>query len=462
MRRTILLALFAFLFTAETLGIDLVLVRGLSAKNIVLYLFLFGVMLDSILDTKPTKIELPDLHLPFIALIVYTLITWVFFTHANILELSYQPIGEDFSEIKSLMQIKSFLIDRYAFLVAFFYGVVTMDDSRWVMKRIIWLIIAGNLLTLIDAFNVPDLGIIHQRDDSRVSGPLGESNQYAAFALLFLPTMAILAIISRGAERLGYAFGALATFTVILLTTSRGAIVGLTLGLLTGLFFLRHHLGTGRMVKVIVGLTVAIGVTLAVASIDFSDLMIERFVNKSASSDLATVTSGRSNNWTLLIETLLREPVTLVFGYGWGMAKKLSDVATHNTYLEVFFELGIIGFMIFVGLLWAVVRVTRRAIDRATGDLQAELGAFLVGFLSLCFAIFFVNLFNAWLYVWAFSGVMMRTALEAARAGTDGRLEPGAAPALEPRPVSEPVRPATKWPVRPRRNAARAGIRHDR
>ncbi len=419
-------------------------------------------MLDSILDTKPTKIELPDLHLPFIALIVYTLITWVFFTHANILELSYQPIGEDFSEIKSLMQIKSFLIDRYAFLVAFFYGVVTMDDSRWVMKRIIWLIIAGNLLTLIDAFNVPDLGIIHQRDDSRVSGPLGESNQYAAFALLFLPTMAILAIISRGAERLGYAFGALATFTVILLTTSRGAIVGLTLGLLTGLFFLRHHLGTGRMVKVIVGLTVAIGVTLAVASIDFSDLMIERFVNKSASSDLATVTSGRSNNWTLLIETLLREPVTLVFGYGWGMAKKLSDVATHNTYLEVFFELGIIGFMIFVGLLWAVVRVTRRAIDRATGDLQAELGAFLVGFLSLCFAIFFVNLFNAWLYVWAFSGVMMRTALEAARAGTDGRLEPGAAPALEPRPVSEPVRPATKWPVRPRRNAARAGIRHDR
>jgi O-antigen ligase len=462
MRRTILLALFALLFTAETLGIDLVLVRGLSAKNIVLYLFLFGLMLDSILDTKPTKIELPDLHLPFLALIVYTLITWVFFTRANILGLSYQAIGDGFSEIKSLMQIKSLLIDRYAFFLAFFYGVVKIDDSRWVMKRIIWLIIAGNVLTLIDAFNIPDLGIIHQRDDSRVSGPLGESNQYAALALLFLPTMATLAIISRGAERVGYAFGALVTFTVILLTTSRGAIVGLTLGLLAGFFFLRRHLGTGRMVKVIAGLTVAIGVALAVASIDFSDLMIERFVNKSASSDLATVTSGRSNNWTLLIETLLRQPVTLVFGYGWGMAKKLSDVATHNTYLDVFFELGIIGFMIFVSLLWAVVRVTRRAIDRATGDLQAELGAFLVGFLSLCFAIFFVNLFNAWLYIWAFSGVMMRTALEASRAGTQRRLEPGAAPALEPRPVSEPVRPATKWPVTPRRNAARAGIRHDR
>ena len=462
MRRTILLALFALLFTADTLGIDLMLVRGLSAKNIVLYLFLFGVMLDWILDAKPTKIELPELHLPFIALIVYSLITWVFFTRANILELSYQAIGGHFSELKSLMQIKTFLIDRYAFLVAFFYGVVTIDDSRWVMKRIIWLIIAGNVLTLIDAFNIPDLGIIHQRDDSRVSGPLGESNQYAAFALLFLPIMAILAIISRGAGRVGYAFGALATFTVILLTTSRGAIVGLTLGLLAGLFFLRHHLGTGRMVKIIAGLTVAIGVALAVASIGFSDLLIERFVNKSASSDLATVTSGRSNNWTQLIETLLREPVTLVFGYGWGMAKKLSDVSAHNTYLDVFFELGLIGFMIFFSLLWGVIRVTRRAIDRATGDLQAELGAFLVGFLSLCFAIFFVNMFSPWLYIWAFCGVMMRAALEAGRAGTERRLEPGAAPALEPRPVSEPVRPATKWPVTPRRNAARAGIRHDR
>jgi hypothetical protein len=90
MRRTILLALFALLFTADTLGIDLMLVRGLSAKNIILYLFLFGVMLNSILDTKPTKIELPDLHLPFIALIVYALITWAFFTRANILELAYQ------------------------------------------------------------------------------------------------------------------------------------------------------------------------------------------------------------------------------------------------------------------------------------------------------------------------------------------------------------------------------------
>ena len=73
MRRTILLALFALLFTADTLGIDRMLVRGLSAKNIVLYLFLFGVMLDWILDAKPTKIELPELHLPFIALIVYSL-----------------------------------------------------------------------------------------------------------------------------------------------------------------------------------------------------------------------------------------------------------------------------------------------------------------------------------------------------------------------------------------------------
>ncbi|MDQ3773543.1 MAG: hypothetical protein M3461_03775 [Pseudomonadota bacterium] len=162
MRRTILLALFALLFTADTLGIDLMLVRGLSAKNIILYLFLFGVMLNSILDTKPTTIELPDLHLPFIALIVYVLITWAFFTRANILELLYQTRSGDFSELKSLMQIKSLLIDRYAFLVAFFYGVVTIDDSRWVMKRIIWLIIAGNVLTLIDAFNIPDLGIIRQ------------------------------------------------------------------------------------------------------------------------------------------------------------------------------------------------------------------------------------------------------------------------------------------------------------
>ena len=230
MRRTILFALFALLFTADTLGIDLMLVRGLSAKNIVLYLFLFGIMLDSILDTKPTKIELPDLHLPFIALIVYSLITWVFFTRANILELSYQAKGGHFSEFKNLTQIKSLphrpvRVPRGLLL----WG---RHDRRFPLGHETYHLAhhRRNVLTLIDAFNVPDLGIIHQRDDSRVSGPLGESNQYAAFALLFLPIMAILAIISRGAGRVGYVFGALATFTVIILTTSRGAIVGLTLG----------------------------------------------------------------------------------------------------------------------------------------------------------------------------------------------------------------------------------------
>ncbi|MGQ0593730.1 MAG: O-antigen ligase family protein [Gammaproteobacteria bacterium] len=462
MRRALLLTLFGLLFVAETVGLDLMLVRGLSAKNIILYLFLVGILLDAIRDTKPTKIELQDLHLPFIALIVYALITWVFFTRANILEFSYRTQGGDFSELKSLMTIKTLLVDRYAFLLAFFYGVVTIGDSRWLMKRIIWIIIAGNVLTLIDAFNIPDLGIIHQRADSRVSGPLGESNQYAAFALLFLPTMAILAAVSRGAERVRYAFGTLATFTVIILTTSRGAIVGLTAGLITGLFFLRHHLGAARVMKVIAGLTLAIGVAVAVASIGYSDLLLERFVGKTGSSDMSTMSSGRSDFWTQIVEAQLREPVTLVLGFGWGMARRVIDVSVHNTYLDCFFELGIIGIMIFFSLLWGVIRVTRRAIDRATGDLQAELGAFLVGFLSLCFAIFFVNMFNSWLYIWAFCGVMMRTALEAGRAGTQRRLEPGASPALEPRPVSEPARPATKWPVTPRRNAAGAGIRHDR
>lgn len=435
MRRTILLTLFALLFIADTLGIDLVLVRGLSAKNIVLYLFLLGILLDSILDTNPKKIELLEVHLPFVALIAYSLIAWVFFTHANILELSYHTKGDQFTELKSFLHIKSLLIDRYAFLLAFFYGVVTIDDSRWVMKRIIWLIIAGNVVTLIDAFNIPDLGIIHQRDDSRVSGPLGESNQYAAFSLLFLPSMAILAIISRGVERVRYTFGTLATVTVIILTTSRGAIVGLAMGLMAGLFFMRHNIGAAGMAKVIAGLTVAVAVAVAVASIGFSDLLTERFVNRTRASDLTTVTSGRSDNWVGFVKIQLAEPITFLFGYGWGMSMKLYHVASHNTYLEYIFELGIIGLLILFRLLWGIIRVTRRAIDRTTGDVQAELGAFLIGFSSLCIAIFFVNLFTPWYYIWAFCGLMMRTALEADRASLKENGATGSVATLEAQTV---------------------------
>lgn len=457
-RRTLLLTLFGLLFAAETVGVDLVLVRGLSAKNIVLYLFLLGLTLETILDAKPKRIELLAVHLPFLGLIAYALITWIFFTIGNILELSYKPQGSDFGEFLTLARIKSFLIDRYAFFLAFFYGVTTIEDARWVMKRIIWIFIAGNVLTLIDAFNIPDLGIIHQRDDSRVSGPLGESNQYAAFSLLFLPTVAILAAVTRDAGRIGYAFGALVTFTVIVLTTSRGAMVGLALGLMGGLFFMRHHLGTGRIVKVIAGVTVTIGVAVTVAAIGFYDLLVERFVEHTGADDLKTVSSGRSENWTRLIEIQLKEPITFLFGYGWGMSMKLSDSATHNTYIEYLFDLGAIGLMMICGLFWSVVRTTRRGIDAVRGELQAELGAFLVGFLGLCVAIFFVNLFNPWWYIWAFCGLMMRLALEAGRTDTEAMSE--AIPARLPRTLAEPPRP--KWPPRPRRGAASGGVRTDR
>ncbi|MGH8588035.1 MAG: O-antigen ligase family protein [Gammaproteobacteria bacterium] len=444
MKRTILLTLFALLFIADTLGIDLMLVRGLSAKNVVLYLFLFGLMLESILDANPKKIDLLEVHLPFVALIAYSLIAWLFFTHANILELSYQTKSGDFNEFTSLTRIKSFLIDRYAFFLAFFYGVATIDDSRWVIKRIIWLIIAGNVLTLIDAFNIPDLGIIQQRDDSRVTGPLGESNQYAAFSLLFLPSMAILAIMSRGAARVWNTFGTLATVTVIILTTSRGAIVGLTAGLMAGLFFMRHNIGAARMMKVIAGLTVAVAVAVAVASIGFSDLLTERFVNKTGASDLSTVSSGRTDNWARLVDLQLAEPITLLFGYGWGMSLRLNDVATHNTYLEYIFDLGIIGLLILCRLLWGIIRNTRRAIERTTGDVQAELGAFLIGFSSLCVAIFFLNLDTPWYYIWAFCGLMMRTALEADRAQPKESRASGSVATLQAQVVFPPPSSGTR------------------
>ncbi len=462
MRRNLLFGLFALLFVADTLGIDLMLVRGLSAKNIILYLFLFGLVLESILQTRPVKIELLEVHVPFVAMIAYAVIAWVFFTRANILDLSYETRGGDFNELGNLLRIKAFLIDRYAFFLAFFYGIATLEDARWVMKRIVWLVIAGNVLTLIDAFNVPDLGIIHQRGDSRVSGPLGESNNYAAFCLLFLPIMTVLGILARDAARVGYLCGALATFIVIVLTTSRGALLGLMFGLTVGLFFMRHHLGIGRLAKVITGLTVTVVLAVAIAAIGFSDLLIARFVEKTGSSDLQTMTSGRSENWGYLIGLLLAEPASLLFGYGWGMSRKLNDIATHNTYLEYIFDLGAVGLTTLVGVLRGVIRVTRRAIDVATSELQAELGAFLIGFLSLCCAIFFVNLFTPWLYIWAFCGLMVRIAFEARRPGEALGLALEKKPASEPSPIPETRRPSPKWPAVQRRDAGRLRIRNDR
>src|SRR6185436_6964599 len=110
----------------------------------------------------------------------------------------------------------------------------------------------ANVITVLDAFGVVSLGF-RIRDDGRTSGAIGESNQYAAFIVLFLPATVAAAVSSRGVQRLFWLGATLIAAVTLFMTASRGGFVGLALSLAVGAYLYRHLISYGRIAGWIFG-----------------------------------------------------------------------------------------------------------------------------------------------------------------------------------------------------------------
>src|SRR6185436_7904829 len=97
----------------------------------------------------------------------------------------------------------------------------------------------ANVITVLDAFGVVSLGF-RIREDGRTAGAIGESNQYAAFIVLFLRATIAAAGGSRGFQRLAWFGATLIACMTLVMTASRGGFVGLAMMCAVGAYIYRH------------------------------------------------------------------------------------------------------------------------------------------------------------------------------------------------------------------------------
>ncbi|MCH8188193.1 MAG: hypothetical protein IIB66_05735 [Proteobacteria bacterium] len=100
------------------------------------------------------------------------------------------------------------LFEHLLVLLIFFYGTDNTRDTVWLFRSIVWLVIVGNVITVVDVFNIPDLGLISEREDGRVGGTFGSSNEYGVFLALFLPSIFAIYMTSTGLKKLLSGVGA--------------------------------------------------------------------------------------------------------------------------------------------------------------------------------------------------------------------------------------------------------------
>jgi putative inorganic carbon (hco3(-)) transporter len=283
-----------------------------------------------------------------------------------------------------------FTVARYVifFMVFFLAAQVATDKDRVASLSGVVLIFAA----LASAFGIWLFLGGHVR---LVGEPLGDPNDFGFMLATVLPLGVYLAGRPRWRVPALVASGTVAL--AILLTFSRGALVGIAVGV-------AWALATRRIpARLAVAGIVAVAALGAATVLQQPELIEDALFGKQAVAE-ANV-SQRLIFWGVALEQFASSPV---FGVGPGNfplryaefalpqimpGVVVPGVATHNTYLNILAELGLPGFLLFVGYLgygWRTLR--RRFPDDVDADrLQSALAASFV--IALVGAVFLTQQF---------------------------------------------------------------------
>jgi len=308
--------------------------------------------------------------------------------------------------------LKSDLVDNFLFFSVFFFGPNTYADAKRIFLFGLHLIAILSLLTIVDMSALIDLGIMEQDPDGRVRGPIGESNQYGAFMVFFVPLFAAMALGSKGVAQVSWWIIFLCGALLLVATGSRGAYLGVSLGIVLGLKFILPYFDRRRLWRTaskIAAVCLVIAIAISVQNID---LVAERF-DQSTSTNLDELSSGRSAIWRATILVQAEKPISFLIGNGWNSHTN-SGIwkSAHNSYLLMLYELGMIGIVLFAVLMFAVITQVRVLISRTTGKERVLMSGVAFGLFGLLIAMTFVDLSVPWFYVWSFLGMSLRIAYE--------------------------------------------------
>ena len=216
-------------------------------------------------------------------------------------------------------------------------------------------------------------------------------NSTAAHLLPLLPLMAVYLWKGARWQRLVCLAAAPFVINTIILCNSRGATVGIALGVLAALVLATWRLRLQLLV------VLAIGGAASTALMDAT--FIERQMTMFSYEDDGASTD-RLAFWSAGLEMLSDRPQGAGGGgfdiqtpaYLGGIVEVGEERAAHNTYLWVAVDWGVLGLICFLGFIVSTVRSLHRIRREATDEmLKLESFALEVGFIAFLGAAFFVN-----------------------------------------------------------------------
>jgi O-antigen ligase len=385
-----------FLLATDALNWELSLLPGMSFKNFMMYALAVLLVLRMVVG-RSSFTAMAQMQGAFIVQIAYAMVTWLI--AALLIQYPHYDL------VQSGIHLKSSLIDYYIFFLVFLFGTQTADDAMKVIKGLLLGALLANVITILDAAGIVSLGF-RIRDDGRTAGAIGESNQYAAFIVMFLPATVAAAAAAHGFKRLFWFGATMVGAMTLVMTASRGGFVGLAMSIAVGAYLYRHLISYSRIAGWIFGSLILL--ILVVSFSQYGNLLAERMVG-TGSGDASSASSGRSDIWATLLAAMFANPISLITGFGWDTYWSMPfQFSPHNHYLALWFNLGLVGLICGAYLLFSAIGRARRASLHARPPARGQLIAFVLGGVGVATAVFFVDLYKPWFYFWMYAGAAMR------------------------------------------------------
>jgi hypothetical protein len=406
--RWMFVLLVTLLITSDFLGHNPGLGPGLSVKNGMLYVIAMAIMFRMTLAGN-FKLRLPGLHMAWGMWIGYAIMTFF----AAWLVIHYRS----YDALQSAIALKSDIIDSAIFCFAVFYGVQDERDFRTVLTALMAAIGISSVLTLTDLVGLTSLGTKlgeSGAEADRVFGAFGHANETGALLALTLPGVIAMTFPTRGFWRLFWIGSSVATAAVFILTVSRGAYVGVAVGYPIAVLMFRHLIPPGRIAMWILAcITLAVVGAAAMSIVDpRATAAIADRVFGIGSMGMSEASSGRTDIWMQALNEMMASPVTLITGFGWNVYSTMPTIfAMHNTYLDQWFNLGLLGVWAYVFITYLTIRTAKEAAELTATPLRVDLVAYVIGMLGLAVTVFFGNLYTSKPYIWMYVGLTMRGAM---------------------------------------------------
>ncbi len=289
--------------------------------------------------------------------------------------------------------------------VSFFYLIVNFARDEESLKRVLnagviscFFVMVYCILEMIvpGRVLVPGWIYTHHRQvlimkNIRIAGPFSDYELLAEYLALNIPIFVIMFVrTKRLLLKYAYAGLALLAFGLLMATSTRGAFISLTIGVIYMLIVIRRDLNIVRITGIIAAvLALAIVEESLVAKYTISGGMFRRLFE---TKFVGYIPDTRTNAWP---KAWARAKKHIIIGHSpaWDMTRKIEKFNwPHNCYLYYWNVTGVLGLISFLLLLFTLLRSTIRL--RAVSMFDKSFPRTIMLILHIMLVIFMIDQFK--------------------------------------------------------------------